>query len=162
MHRAVEHDLETRELAIDVVLGFVSQRGRLTFSLIDDVFGHSARLAHDFGAFDHALGTDPRRLEDPFRLVLCTLDDLVAFLQEPTRFPKLLGQAVDRLLQERAELLPIHRHRCRHEQTASAFQRLLYLQEQRARVGNLAGIVLEQGHASLSIIWGLKILASRP
>ena len=116
--------------------------------VLDDLLAGPARLADELVLLDHALGPHPGGIDQALRFVRGPLDHLVALLQEPAGLAQLLGKAVDRVLQDRAELVAVDRHRCRHGQLAGRLEDVPELLEQRGRVGDLAGFVLEHRHTS--------------
>ncbi len=63
---------------------------------------------------------------------------------------QLVGKRVDRVLQHRAELFAVHRHRRRHRKLARVLQHLLQALQQGSRVGNLVGLILEHRHVPLA------------
>src|SRR5262245_14114331 len=144
----------------------MADRSRLALGVLDDVLVRSARLTNQLVLLHHPLGPDPGRLHQPIGLVGGALDDLVALLEEPPRFAQLLGQAVDRLLQDRAELLAVDRDRRRHRQLPGGLEHLPKLFEQGGGIRHLLGVVLEHRHTScerkVSIRRSLTFLGTMP
>ena len=119
----------------------------LALGVLEQLLGGAPRFPDELVLLDHPLGAHSRGLEEPMGFVLRPLDDLVALLQQPARLAQLLRERVDRVLQHRAELFAVQRHRRRHRQLARVLQHLLETLQQRAGVGHLLGLVLEHRQA---------------
>jgi hypothetical protein len=92
--RLLEHDLEVRELGVDVVLGLEPDLAGVLAGLLDDPVGLP------LGAGDHRLLGDqpvvlaPGVVEQPGGVRLGALEDLVALLEDPPGLGQLLGEGV--------------------------------------------------------------------
>ena len=101
-----------RELLVAVVLDLVAQAARLVLGRVDDLAGAVLGGLHDLGALHHALGLRAGRVEDVVALAPRLGEELLALLEQPARGAQLVGQAVDRLLEELEHLVAVdHRRR---------------------------------------------------
>ena len=103
LHRPVEHDLERRQLLVDVVLGLVLDRPGLGLGVVDHLLGPAPGLPDDLGPLHHPLGLGPAGVDDVLGLAAGLGEELLALLQEPAGLAQLLGQTGDRVVdQQRA------------------------------------------------------------
>ncbi len=102
---ALEHDLERRQPLVAVVLGLVAQPPGLLAGVVEDALGDLVGLADDLGPLHHALGLGPHVVEKHVGLALARGQELVALAQQPPRLAQLVGEPVERALQELEQLL---------------------------------------------------------
>src|SRR5581483_8371752 len=120
LQRPLQHDLEARELLVAVVLALQAQPARLVVSGVDGLPGAQFRGLHHLGALHHALGAGPSLVEDVVGVATGLRKEVLTLLQEPPRRAQLVGQSLDRLLEQLEHLLPVdhHRRRQRHRTCA--------------------------------------------
>ena len=99
LHRAVEHDLERGELAVDVVLGLVPDRGGLPVGVVEDRPRRCAAPRARPRSARPSARPGPRAASRSGRpRAAARSSTSLALLQQPPRLAQLLGQPVDRVL----------------------------------------------------------------
>ena len=89
----------------------------------------ASRTAHDLVALHHALGVHPRGLDDLLRLAFGLRQELAAFLEQPTRPLQLLGQVLERVVDERQQIVTVHSRRRRERNRAGALEELAHAEK---------------------------------
>ena len=141
----VEQDLEAAEALVEEVLGLVAQPAGVGLGRLHHLAGPLLGGPHDLGALHHPLGPHPRRLEQLVGLAAGLGDELLALLEHPAGLAQLVGQALQRLLEQLDDLVAVdprrrrqrHRRRRGDDVDRAAQQRLGIADVALARLGVL-------------------------
>src|SRR5579883_3069353 len=152
-HEPVEHDLHAGELAIAVVLGLVAHPSGLLVGVVEDPLGHLLGLADDLGARHHPFGLGAHLFHERIGLPCPLLHEHVALLEKPPGLAELVGQPLDRRLEQVHQLVAGYEHRRREGHRLGAADDVDRPAEQLLGVellGRLRGRRLPRGHGHSS------------
>ena len=89
------------------VLGLVAHAPGVVLGRLDDLAGPLLGGPHDLGALHHPLGLDPAGVEHLVGLPAGLGDELLALLEHPAGLAQLVGQPVERLLEQLDDLVAV-------------------------------------------------------
>ncbi len=92
---------------VEEVLGLVLQATRVGLGGLHHLAGPLLGRPHDLGSLHHPLGANPRRFEKLVGFAPRLGDELLTLLEHPTSLAKLVGKAMQRLLEQLDDLVAI-------------------------------------------------------
>ena len=155
-HRALEHRLELGEALVAEVVGLVALPAGLGAGVLDDPAGLGLGGLHHLGPLHHPFGLPPGRGQDVVGLPLGAVEEVLAVLEQPARGAHLVGEALDRLVEQVERLVAIDLHLRRQRRGAGGVDELVELPQQGLDVAPRGAL----GHTGVeAVLEGVVVVA---